>query len=75
MTGAGSVGAPYVGVGVAVAVDVEEGQHVDVHLVQQAGHGCVCAVGGESLQGATMQHEVVLLPFCCRCCVDIALPR
>lgn len=47
--------------GVAVAVDVEDGQDVDVHLVQQAGHGCVTAVGVESLQGATKQHSVILL--------------
>lgn len=36
--------------GVVVAVDVEDGQNVDVHLVEQAGHLSVAAVGVQSLE-------------------------
>lgn len=42
-------------VGVHVAVDVEDGQNVDVHLVQQAGHLCIAAVGGHSLRKITQK--------------------
>ena len=35
--------------GVVVAVDVEDGQDVHVHLVQQAGHLGVTSVGGQGL--------------------------
>ena len=35
--------------GVVVAVDVEDGQDVHVHLVQQAGHLGVASVGGQGL--------------------------
>ena len=35
--------------GVVVAVDVEDGQNVHVHLVQQAGHLGVASVGGQGL--------------------------
>lgn len=64
------LGATYRGVGVLVAVNVENGQDVDVHLVQQAGHGCVAAVGGESLQGgddAAYGHPAP----CCRCLLQL----
>lgn len=37
-------------VGVVVAIDVEDGQNVDVHLVEQAGHLSVAAVGVQSLE-------------------------
>lgn len=37
--------------GEVVAVDVEDGEDKDVHLVEQAGHLRVAAVGGQSLGG------------------------
>lgn len=39
----------YALVGVIVAVNVEDGQNVDVHLVEQAGHLRVTAIGGQGL--------------------------
>lgn len=41
----------HVGVGVLVAIDVEERQDVNVHLVEQAGHLSVAAKGRQSLRG------------------------
>lgn len=36
--------------GVVIAVDVEDRQNVDIHLVEQAGHLRVAAIGGQSLR-------------------------
>lgn len=40
----------YALVGEVVAINVEDGQNVDIHLVEQAGHLRVSAVGGQSLR-------------------------
>lgn len=40
----------YALVGVVVAIDVEDGQDKDIHLVEQAGHLRITAVGGQSLR-------------------------
>lgn len=42
--------ATHAGVGVLVAVDVEQRQNVDIHLVEQAGHFSVAAIGSQSLR-------------------------
>lgn len=42
--------ATHAGVGVLVAVDVEQRQNVDIHLVEQAGHFSVAAIGIQSLR-------------------------
>lgn len=39
----------YALVGKVVAIDVKDGQNKDIHLVEQAGHLRVTAVGGQSL--------------------------
>lgn len=40
----------YALVGVVVAIDVEDRQNIDIHLVEQAGHLRVTAIGGQSLR-------------------------
>lgn len=35
---------------VDIAIDVKDGQNIDVHLVKQAGHLRITAVGGQSLR-------------------------
>lgn len=40
----------YALVGVVVAINVEDGQNKDIHLVEQAGHLRVTAIGGQSLR-------------------------
>ena len=40
----------YTLVGEVVAINVEDGQNVDIHLVEQAGHLRVSSVGGQSLR-------------------------
>lgn len=40
----------YALMGVVVAINVEEGQNKDIHLVEQAGHLRVTAIGGQSLR-------------------------
>lgn len=40
----------HVGVSVLVAIDVEERQDVNVHLVEQAGHLSIAAKGRQSLR-------------------------
>ena len=35
---------------VVVAINVEDGQNKDIHLVEQAGHLRVAAIGGQSLR-------------------------
>lgn len=40
----------YTLVGVVIAINVEDRQNKDVHLVEQAGHLGVAAVGGQSLR-------------------------
>lgn len=42
--------ATYALVGVVVAIDVEDRQNVDIHLVEQAGHLRVAAISGQSLR-------------------------
>lgn len=40
----------YALVGVVVAVNVKDRQNIDIHLVEQAGHLRVTAIGGQSLR-------------------------
>lgn len=60
----------HVGVGVHVAVDVEDRQDVYIHLVEQAGHCSVAAKGVQSLEtelrnGAINTQEPVALVHRC----------
>lgn len=41
----------HIGVGVLVAINVEDGQNVKIHLGEQAGHLRVAAEGVQSLSG------------------------
>ncbi len=64
----------YVAVGVAVAIDVKDRQNVEIHVVEQAGHLNVTAIGGQSL------GEIGKKNLCCnlrkRLCINAchALP-
>lgn len=40
----------YALVGVVVAINVEDRQNIDIHLVEKAGHLRVTAIGGQSLR-------------------------
>lgn len=37
-------------VGVVVAINVKDGQNKDIHLVEQAGHLRITAIGGQGLR-------------------------
>lgn len=56
----------HIGVGVLVAIDVEDGQNVEIHLGEQAGHLRVAAEGVQSLRrkvgkGIIDSHKPVML--------------
>lgn len=61
----------YALVGVVVAINVEDGQNVDIHLVEQAGHLRVAAIGGQSLrwnEGDSVSGSLhINLLFPCSC--------
>lgn len=40
----------YTFVGIVIAVNIKHRQNIDIHLVEQAGHLRVTAIGGQSLR-------------------------
>jgi len=61
-------------VGVVVAINVQDGQDKDIHLVEQAGHLRITAIGGQSLRKIGKQIVNSGCLYTCLSCLSRCLP-